>query len=46
MEKDGADPKDMPAAPEDQFIKSTYVNCQYCQRNFAPKVAERHIPLC
>jgi hypothetical protein len=23
-----------------------YVRCEYCQRRFAPNVAERHIPNC
>jgi hypothetical protein len=46
MEKQGLDTKDMPAAPKDEYILSTYVFCEYCERKFAPKVAERHIPLC
>ncbi|CAK8692220.1 unnamed protein product [Clavelina lepadiformis] len=40
----GGNIADLP--PPTPSINPDYVHCQYCDRRFAPKVAERHIPRC
>ena len=35
---------DLPPPPPS--TNRDYVQCEFCQRKFAPKVAERHIPKC
>ena len=40
----GGNLKDLP--PPERSNYDHYVQCKYCGRNYAPDVAERHIPKC
>merc|ERR1711936_388847 len=41
---EGGNVRDLPPPPPSD--NSDYIQCQYCQRRFAPHVADRHIPKC
>ncbi|CAF0866818.1 unnamed protein product [Adineta ricciae] len=43
-ERSGGRLADLPPPPAS--LNSDYVQCPYCGRNYAPNVAERHIPKC
>ncbi|XP_040188751.1 zinc finger C2HC domain-containing protein 1C isoform X2 [Rana temporaria] len=40
----GGKPSDVPPPPPDE--NPDYVTCPHCSRRFAPRPAERHIPMC
>lgn len=42
--KEGGNLSDLP--PPEPSQNPDYVTCDFCQRRFAPNVAERHIPRC
>merc|ERR1711874_226894 len=41
---EGGNVRDLPPPPPSDT--SDYIQCRYCQRRFAPNVADRHIPKC
>lgn len=44
FQEKGGDISKLPPPPRSDY--SHYVECKYCGRNYAPEVAERHIPKC
>ena len=44
VQEEGGDISKIPVAPS--APNDDYVECQYCYRRYAPKVADRHIPKC
>ena len=44
VEAKGGKLSDLPPPPRSNY--DHYVQCRYCGRNYAPEVAERHIPKC